>query len=147
MPEPISRRLILYSLNALNPKSIGVESLAYHAFLQRQLDTKLEALGFNRSQLAAAVGNIIGRMASPNSERGTHRWLQVNSGLGELIAHGFETTSLTRLYTVADDLLKYKTAIEAHLYQRETDLFQLNNTIALYDLTKGSRISLSHHAQ
>jgi len=125
----------LNSLNALNPKSIGIENLAYHAFLQLQLDTKLEALGFNRPQLAAAVGNIIGRMASPSSERGTHRWLQTDTGLGELIAHDFETTSLTRLYAVTDDLLKHKAAIEAHLYQRETDLFQLNNTIALYDLT------------
>lgn len=125
----------LNSLIALNPKSIGVENLAYHAFLQLQLDTQLEALGFNRPQLAAAVGNIIGRMASPGSERDTHRWLQTDTGLGELIEHDFETTSLTRLYTIADDLLKHKTAIEAHLYQRETDLFQLNNTIALYDLT------------
>jgi len=123
------------SLEALNPKSIGVENIAYHALLQLQLDTTLEALGFNRPQLAAAIGNIIGRMASPGSERDTHQWLQTRSSLGELIEHDYETTSLTRLYTVADDLLKHKTAIETHLYQRETDLFQLNNTIALYDLT------------
>jgi len=125
----------LNSLEAHNPKSIGVENMAYHAFLQLELDTKLESLGFNRPQLAAAMGNIIGRMASPGSERDTHRWLQTCSSLGELIEHDYETTSLTRLYTVADDLLKHKSAIEAHLYQRETDLFQLSNTIALYDLT------------
>ena len=125
----------LNSIEALNPKSMGVENMAYHAFLQLGLDTKLTSLGFNRPQLAAAIGNIIGRMASPASERDTHRWLQTCSSLGELFEHDYETTSLTRLYTVADDLLKHKTAIEAHLYQRETDLFQLNNTIALYDLT------------
>jgi len=74
-------------------------------------------------------------MALPGSERDTHRWLQTCSGLGELLDHDFETTSLTRLYTVADDLLKHKEAIETHLTQQARDLFQLSNTIALYDLT------------
>ncbi len=46
---------------------------------------------FNQSQLAAAIGNIIGRMASPGSERQTQQWLQATSGLGELIAHDFDT--------------------------------------------------------
>jgi len=109
--------------------------LAYHALLQLQFDKKLEALGFNQPQLASAIGNIIGRMAAPGSERSTHRWLQNDTGLGELIEHDFEKTSLTRLHTIADDLLKHKVAIETHLYQRESDLFQLSNTIALYDLT------------
>jgi len=125
----------LASLEAVNPKSIGIENLACHAVSQLQLDDKLEALGFNGPQRAAAIGNIIGRMASPGSERDTHRWLQQASGLGELIEQDYETTSLTRLYTVADDLLTHKAAIEAHLYARERDLFELNNTIALYDLT------------
>jgi len=125
----------LNSLEAVDPKSIGIENLAYQTLLQLQLDKKLKSLGFHRPQLAAAMGNIIGRMASPSSERDTHRWLQNTSGLGELIEHDFETTSLTRLYTIADDLLIHKTAIEEHLYQQESDLFQLNNTIALYDLT------------
>jgi len=123
------------SLAALQPRSIGVESIAYHALMQLQLDKKLESLGFNKPQLSAAIGNIIGRLASPASERDTHRWLQNSTGLGELIDHDYHTTSLTRLYTVADDLLKHKDAIEAHLYQQATDLFQLSNTIALYDLT------------
>lgn len=55
--------------------------------------------------------------------------------LGELIDHDFGTTSLTRLYTVADQRLKNQSAIEDFLYQREQDLFQLSRTWVLYDLT------------
>lgn len=102
---------------------------------QLQLPKKLTALGFNTPELAAAIGSIIGRMIHPGSERETHRWLQQNTALGELIGHDFGATSLTRLYTVADKLLTHQSAIEAFLYQREQDLFQLSWTLALYDLT------------
>ena len=55
-------------VEALQPRSIGVETLAWHAVLQLQLDQKLIALGFNKVELAAAVGSIIGRVVSPGSE-------------------------------------------------------------------------------
>ncbi|WP_221899560.1 hypothetical protein [Bathymodiolus platifrons methanotrophic gill symbiont] len=45
----------------------------------------LKSLGFKQHQLAASLGTIIGRMASPASELATHGWLQTTSGLGELI--------------------------------------------------------------
>jgi transposase len=99
------------------------------------LDDKLKALGFNQHHVAAALGNIIGRMAAPASELATHGWLQATSGLGELIDYDFEKMSLDRLYQVSDQLWKHKEAIEAHLYQQERDLFGFDETITLYDLT------------
>jgi hypothetical protein len=47
------------------------------------LEVKLAALGFNRHQVAAAMGLIVGRMVYPASELATHQWLQQRSGLGE----------------------------------------------------------------
>jgi len=95
-------------LEALKPRSIGAETLAYHALTQLQLDKKLTALGFNTKDSAAVIGNIIARMVSPGSERYTQNWLENHSGLGELLGHDFATTSLTRLYTTSDQLLKYQ---------------------------------------
>jgi transposase len=43
--------------------------------------------------------------------------------------------SLTRLYQVGDRLLKRQAAIEAHLFERERHLFELKETITLFDLT------------
>ncbi len=55
--------------------------------------------------------------------------------MGELLGHDFGTTSLTRLYRVADQLYASKEALEAHLYATERSLFEFDETITLYDLT------------
>lgn len=123
------------SVALVRPRRIGIEHLALHAVKQLTLDDKLKALGFNQHHVAAALGNIIGRMAAPASELATHGWLQATSGLGELIDYDFEKMSLDRLYQVSDQLWKHKEAIEAHLYQQERDLFGFDETITLYDLT------------
>jgi len=122
-------------LKVLKPRSIGAETLALHAIGQLQLDDKLRQLGFNEKDLSAATGTIIGRMVHPGSDRETHRWLQKNSALGELIDCDFDTLSLDRVYKTADKLFKHKAAIECHLAQREQQLFDLKRTIILYDLT------------
>jgi transposase len=123
------------SVALVRPRRIGIEHLALQAVKQLTLDDKLKALGFNQHHVAAALGNIIGRMAAPASELATHGWLQATSGLGELIDYDFEKMSLDRLYQVSDQLWKHKEAIEAHLYQQERDLFGFDETITLYDLT------------
>ncbi len=89
-------------VEALQARSIGVETLAWHAALQLQLDQKLIALGFSKVELAAAMGTIIGRVVSPGSELHTHDWLQSCSALGELLDHDYGHTSLTRLYKISD---------------------------------------------
>lgn len=122
-------------LATLQPRAIGGETLAWHAMEQLQLRQKLSALGFNTHDLAAITGSIVGRMIHPGSERDTHRWLQQETALGELIDYDFGSTTLTRLYTVSDQLLKHQAEIEPYLYQREQDLFQLKRTVVLYDLT------------
>ncbi len=84
------------SLELVRPRSVGVEQVALSALQQLDLEAKLEALGFNSRQRPAAIGLIIGRMVQPGSERATHQWLQQHSGLGELLGHDFETTTLSR---------------------------------------------------
>jgi transposase len=134
-PEPDYHTVDINHVEALQARSIGVETLAWHAVLQLQLDQKLIALGFNKVELAAAVGSIIGRVASPGSELHTHDWLQSRSALGELLDHDYGNTSLTRLYTISDKLLKHQTALETFLSGQEQTLFDLNRSIVLYDLT------------
>lgn len=122
-------------VEAHQARSIGAETLALHAVMQLQLDQKLTALGFNNVELMAAMGTIIGRMVSPGSELHTHDWLQSRSALGELIDHDYGNTSLTRLYTISDKLLKHQSALEAFLSEQEQSLFDLDRSIVLYDLT------------
>ena len=73
------------SLELIRPRRAGIEQLALHALMQLRFDDKLKALGFNQHQLAAAMGNIVARMAFPTSELASYDWLQNRSALGELI--------------------------------------------------------------
>jgi transposase len=134
-PEADYQRVDIHQVEAAEARSIGVETLAWQAVTQLQLDQKLTALGFNQVDSAAALGSIIARLAAPGSELHTHDWLQTRTGLGELLGHDYGTTSLTRLYTVSDKLLKHQAALEAFLADQEHTLFDLNRTIVLYDLT------------
>ena len=123
------------SIESSELRSVGLEHMAYDALQSLQLDTQLTALRLNRTEVATAIGTIIGRMIAPGSELSTHRWLQRESGLGEIIDYDFNQCSLSRLYRVSDQRLKHRDALETHLFARECTLFDLNCTITLYDLT------------
>lgn len=127
--------VLIDNLELVRPRQVGVEQLALHALKQLRLDDKFKALGFNRHQLAAAIGTIIAKMAYPASERASYTWLQQRSGLGELIGYDFEGMGIDRLYQVSDLLWKHREILETHCYQEEKALFDMNETIALYDLT------------
>ena len=129
------QRVDLSQVEVIRPRSVGAEHVALEALRRLGLDRKLVELGFNRHQLSAAIGTIIGRMVQPGSELATHQWLQQRSGLGELLDYDFSALDLTRLYRVSDQLLAHRAALEAHLYQQERDLFSFSETITLYDLT------------
>ena len=125
----------LDSLELVDPRSVGVEHAALSAMRQCGLADKLGELGLNRAQIAAALGNIVGRMAQPGSELATHAWLKDTSGLGELIDFDFQAMDLNRLYRASDALYKHRDALQEHLFGQACSMFGLGATITLYDLT------------
>jgi transposase len=129
------REVDINSLEMSRQRSVGCEHVTLEALRSLGLDVKLQELGFTGPQAALAIGTIIGRACHPGSERATHGWLQDQSGLGELIGYDFEEVNLYKMYKVSDQLLRKKSAIEQHLYQKERNLFALKETITLYDLT------------
>jgi transposase len=133
--QPNYREVDIDSLEMLRPRSVGCEHVALEAFNFLKLGEHLKTLGFNGPQLAAATGTIIGRMCHPASELATHYWLHDVSGLGELIDYDFNKINLYKMYSISDQLLKNKEAIEKYLYFQEKQLFGFQETITLYDLT------------
>ena len=119
----------------VRPRSVGVEHAALSAIQASGLQDKLTELGLNRPQIAAALGNIIGRMAHPGSELSTHAWLQRRSGLGELIDFDFESMDLNRLYRSSDALYKHRDAVQEHLFGAAQSAFGFCESVTLYDLT------------
>jgi len=55
------------TLEQVRPRSAGVEHAALMAIRQLRLDEKLRELGFTGPRIAAALGNVIGRMAAPGA--------------------------------------------------------------------------------
>ena len=125
----------LDSLEMVRPRSVGVEHAALSAMRQYGLEDKLAELGLNRPQIAAAIGNIVGRMAKPGSELATHAWLQQRSALGELLGFDFESMDLNRLYRASDALYKHREALQDHLFAQAQTILGFGPTITLYDLT------------
>ena len=125
----------LDTLELVRARSVGVEHAALAAMRQCGLEDKLAELGLNRPQIAAAVGNIIGRMAHPGSELATHAWLAQRSALGELMDFNFEAMDLNRLYRASDALYKHREVLQDHLFEQVKSIFGFGETAALYDLT------------
>ena len=125
----------LDSLELVRPRSVGVEHAALSVMRQCGLEDKLRELGLNRPQIAAALGNIIGRIVHPGSELATHAWLAQRSALGELIGFDFEAMDLNRLYRASDALYKHREALQDHLFAQAQSIFGFGETVTLYDLT------------
>jgi len=123
------------SLEHQQIKNIGTEHVGYEMLKQLGFERLLTELRFNKKQIHAAIGNILGRLISPGSERATHKYLQTQSALDELLNCDFQKLTLDRLYAIADKLLRNKKIIEEKLFANEKDLFQLDEIITLYDLT------------
>jgi len=131
--EPQS--VLVDSLELVRPRSIGVEHIACWAMRQVGFHELLIACGLSSPLRAAILGVIIGRMAAPDSEAATHRWLGQQSGLGELLDIDFERMPAITLYRASDALMKHRASIERTLFERTQALFGFELTVTLYDLT------------
>lgn len=123
------------SLELIRPRAIGVEHVGLAALQELQMPQILVDCGLNKVQQDAALGSIIGRMAEPGSELATYGWLTERSGLGELLDVDYAGMPLIRLYRTSDLLVKNRQTIESLLYARIGELFSLETTVTLYDLT------------
>lgn len=134
-PVPEFHEVDASSVEDRQPRSMGVEHVGLAAMDRLGFIPKLRELGLNGISLAAVIGNVIGRMAKPASELATWKWLQSESGLGELIDADFQDMSLMRLYRASDALVKHRAQIKDHLFAQLRTLFALEETVTLYDLT------------
>lgn len=133
--RPDYQTVDLNSLVNEKVRTVGGESVVLSTIQKLELDQKLVDLGFNKPNVEAAIGVITARLLAPGSERATHLWLQKRTSIDELMDTSFDSLSQDRVYKVSDMLLKNKHEIEAHLQQKESHLFNLEEKILLYDLT------------
>lgn len=113
----------------LGPLFIG------HCFWQRLgFDEILRQCDFNERQIKTAELSVLNRLIAQNSEHVIPGWIKTVAA-EDLIDKAAEDFADDRFYLISDKLLKYKNTIEEQLYIKERNLFNLNNSIYLYDLT------------
>ncbi len=113
----------------LGPLLIG------HEFWKRlDFPTILARCGFLPSQIKTAELSVLNRLIAQDSEHSIPAWLNTVAA-EELLEVNVDQFGDDRFYRISDKLLKHQEELESQLYQREQDLFNLSNSIFLYDLT------------
>jgi len=147
----INNRLLASDIKIINPKSeyetidinsvktsdskqIGLEHLCLSQLNEYNFDKILTQLKFTENEIIYAKILVIGRASNPGSERDTVKWAKDRSGILELLNSNIKVYD-NALHRVASKLWKNYSSIEESLSRKAKDLFQLQETIILYDLT------------
>ena len=113
---------------------LGPSLVLLQAWKALELDAFLSERGFSEERLATAKVSVLNRLIEPCSENELVNWVGT-TGLGDLLNVQTDTWGEDRFYRISDKLLAAQPKLEKHLRERECDLFNLERTILLYDLT------------
>jgi len=122
------------SLEVSNSRSLGAEYVCHSMWQQLDFTTVLRNQGISPQVIPLLEALVVGRLIEPGSERWTKRWGEELSALYELTGVPLRH-SLQSYYRGTDVLYGCREALERHLADREKDLFSLEESIVLYDLT------------
>ncbi len=98
------------------------------------MDRVLAECGFSARQRTLAMLQVVGRLVSPGSEVATSGWVD-RTALAELLGQRLDYVNKDALYRVSDKLWSERARIEQHLGSTESRLFELEETLVLYDLS------------
>jgi hypothetical protein len=105
-----------------------------HAWESLGLSEFLKEHGFKPRPIRSAQISIFNRLLDPCSENELINWAETTA-LNEVLGERIELGGNDRFYRAADKLLACRDTLETYLREREHELFNLNRTIVLYDLT------------
>ncbi len=125
----------LNSLITEQAKEIGSEWLVYQALKQLEIDKMLEIQGFDEKEIKTAIAHIVSRCVFPASENMTAQWINENSALLELPDLENLKINKNHLYKISKKLYSIKDKAEEFLSAKTNELFDLQDTVILYDLT------------
>ena len=102
-------------------RRLGMEAILRRAGLSARACTLSEAMALNR-------------LVAPRSEHAMPDWIR-RTAMGDLVGTDFSTLNDEALYRTLDRLHPNRERIERELAERERTLFNLDDTVYLYDLT------------
>ena len=117
-------------------REIGAEWMCLQAIRELQLDRFLEKEGWSEVQVNTALAHLITRTVYSPSELKSMDIMRENSAVCELLSGNQQwQPGFHHVYNVAPSLYGLKDKLETHLCNTTDTLFNLTNTIAIFDLT------------
>jgi hypothetical protein len=116
-------------------REIGTEWMCYEMLSRLGLKEFLEHKGWNDKKIDYALISLISRAVASYSEHKTESWLDSNSGLLELFGKRTGSVSRHDLYHASDNLYNLKSELEEYFYNKMTTMFDIDDSILIYDLT------------
>jgi transposase len=131
---PVYETVDIESVATTDVKTIGPEHIAVGSIREYEFDRVLKEIGFTGKEIDYAKLLVVGRLVHPASELETARWINENSAVCELIGTDVPVYDIV-LHRNACLLLQHHEAIEQKLSHTARGLFDLKETVILYDLT------------
>ena len=117
-------------------REVGAEWICLQAIRELQIDRFLECEGWSELQINTALAHLITRTVYAPSELKSMEIMRDNSAVCELLTGSQDwQPGFHSVYNVAPSLHALKDRLETHLCQRTDGLFNITNSIVLYDLT------------
>lgn len=123
------------NLNIENNKAFGCENLCKQVAEKLDLASCFKELGFDNMENKLAQISIISRAIFSSSEYRTAQYLRDNSSLKSLFNISDVEISHQNLYKMSDKLYENKTEIDKYLYGKILDIFNIDDSIVIYDLS------------
>ncbi len=118
-----------------NNRSFGSENLCKQIADKLDFETCFKDLGFTDKENKLAQISIISRAIFSSSEYKTAQYLQDSSSLKDLFNLQDSNISHQNLYKISDKLYNNKTQIDKFLYSKILDIFNLEDSLVIYDLS------------
>jgi transposase len=121
-------------VTATQHRTAGPVHVGFQFWKRLEFDVILRRLGFSTKAIQLTCAMTLNRLIHPDSEHAMPDWIR-STALGDILNVDFTGLVHDPLYRNLDRLHPNRAAIESDLVERERNLFQLDSTVYLYDLT------------
>jgi len=136
-PQAQEDDLVTVRTDAIENRSdreAGPVHVAYQYWKKLGLGEILADVGLSHRESMLTCVMTLNRLLQPCSEHSMPDWIR-STALGDILAEDFDTLTEDPLYRNLDGLYPKRAQIESRLAVRERTLFNLDQTVFLYDLT------------
>jgi transposase len=121
-------------VTATQHRTAGPVHVGFQFWKRLEFDVILRRLGFSTKAIQLTCAMTLNRLIHPDSEHAMPDWIR-STALGDILNVDFTGLVHDPLYRNLDRLHPNRAAIESDLVERERNLFRLDSTVYLYDLT------------